>query len=351
MDKESVKKIIEAGVLAPSGGNSQPWRFEVDGSKVYVWALPERDHAILNFRYRGTWIAHGALLENMITAASKTGFLASVKIFPRPEEPNLTFEINFEKIFPNPEPFYEAIFKRCTNRKIYNTTPLSKNQKEDLSRLGGDFLKLIEDPVQIKILAEAVSANEIVMLENKVLHKLFFQEIVWTDKEELQKKTGLYLRTMEIPPPAQVMLRLFKRWPIMKFANKLGAARKIAADNAKNYAAVAAMCVIVVNDSDNNFIEAGRIIERLWLYATAANLKFHLITGVPFLWQGINSGKTSSIFSKEHIDFIKKAYQDIVEVSGSDGKIPVAIFRIGEDGEPSARSSRLPPNIKFKNGI
>lgn len=351
MDKESVKKIIEAGILAPSGGNSQPWRFEVDGSRVYVWALPERDHAILNFRYRGTWIAHGAFLENMIIAASKIGFLAIAKIFPRPEEPNLTFEINFEKTSPKHEPFYEAIFKRATNRKIYNTTPLSKHQKEDLLRLGSNFLKLIEDPVKIKTLAEAVSVNEIVMLENKVLHKLFFKEIVWTDKEELRKKAGLYLRTMEIPPPAQIMLRFFKHWPIMKFANKLGVARKIAADNAKNYAKVAAIGIISVNDSNADFIEAGRVIEKLWLYATAVNLKFHLITGVPFLWQGINSGKTSDIFSNEHIDFIKQAYQDIVEVSGSNGKMPVAIFRIGEDGEPSARSSRLPPDIKFKNGI
>ena len=33
---EVVRKIIEAGIRAPSGDNCQPWRFEVRGSEVDV---------------------------------------------------------------------------------------------------------------------------------------------------------------------------------------------------------------------------------------------------------------------------------------------------------------------------
>ena len=31
---DTIKEILSMGVLAPSGENAQPWRFELDGEKV-----------------------------------------------------------------------------------------------------------------------------------------------------------------------------------------------------------------------------------------------------------------------------------------------------------------------------
>lgn len=70
ISREVIQKILEAGAQAPSGSNSQPWRFEVAGGTISIIMLPEKDHPILNFRNRGTLLAHRALIENIVIAAA-----------------------------------------------------------------------------------------------------------------------------------------------------------------------------------------------------------------------------------------------------------------------------------------
>ena len=90
----NIKKIIEVAVNAPSGSNSQPWRFKVREGVIEIIAEPEKDHPILNFRNRGTWIAHGALIENIVILASAFGYKAGVSIFPNKNEKNITARIS-----------------------------------------------------------------------------------------------------------------------------------------------------------------------------------------------------------------------------------------------------------------
>jgi hypothetical protein len=351
--EDDIRKILEVAVNAPSGSNSQPWKFGVHGNQIEVIAMPERDHPVLNFRNRGTWIAHGALLENILIASSHNGYKASVKIFPEKSEPNITARISLEKASPKNEPLYAAISLRATNRKPYAVTPLTSEQKSKLITSaeevgGGVELKLVEDPEKIKILGEAGAANEIVTLENKTLHKLFFNEIVWTREEERERKKGLYLKTMELKPPQAAMLKLFRNWKIMSFFNKIKFARAIAKGNAKNYASTPLMGAIMVNDRDEDFITAGRLMERLWLKATSWGLSFHIITGVLFFHQVIQSGKKDQ-FSEEQIRIVENAYRSTAEIFEAKDKLVAIMFRIGKDGEPSARSTKLPPEIIFEN--
>lgn len=343
--EESIKKILEAGAQAPSGSNSQPWRFRVRDNQIDVIAFPEKDHPILNFRYRGTWFAHGALLENILIAASALGYNAQFDLFPDKSNSNLTARITLERGSLKDELLYKYIFKRTTNRKPYANTPLTSEQRADLLRsvreVGGGEVKLIEDLNKLKILGEALSANEVVMLENKFLHKLFFEEIVWTGEEEKKRKSGLYLKTMELKPPQQFALRFFKYWPVVNFLNKLGLAKSIAKENAGVYSSAAAIGILIVDDDDVAFLQAGRIVERLWLKVTKMNLSFHLLTGIPFLWQGIRAGK-AEYFSREHVGLIEDAYKKIVGIGGATaGRIAAFLFRIGDGGEPSARSSKM----------
>ena len=352
--RETIQKILEVAVHAPSGSNSQPWRFEVKDNQIDVIALPEKDHPILNFRNRGTWVAHGALIENIVIAASHFGYKTGLKIFPdRSANPNLTARIFLEKMSPRDEPLYSVISLRTTNRKSYELTPLTPKQKAELIRSveeigGGIELKLVEDRGKIKVLGEAGAANEIVTLENETLHKLFFNEIVWTREEEQERKKGLYLKTMELKPPQAAMLKLFRSWKIMSFFNRLKFARAIAKGNAKNYASTPLMGAIIVDDRDENFITAGRLMERLWLKATSWNLSFHIITGVLFFHQVIESGKKDQ-FSEAQIQIVENAYRNTAEIFGAGGKLIAIMFRMGKDGEPSARSIKSKPDVVFKD--
>lgn len=351
IQREVIQKILEAGVQAPSGSNSQPWRFEVRGDTIDVIALPEKDHPILNFRNRGTWIAHGALLENISIASLALGYDARINVFPNTVKPNLVAQISLIHSAPKDEPLHRAIFLRTTNRKPYKISPLIQEQKNEIlsaaKEAGGDF-RFTEDRKEMGILGKAVSVNEIVMLENKELHRLFFDELVWNKEEERKKGSGLYLKTMELQPPQQMALRLFKHWPIMNFFNSLGAARMIARDNAKTYASSSLIGIIVVEDTDQSFLSAGRAIERIWLAATKLGLSCHLITGIFFLEQRIRSNNGSD-FSREHCVRIKNSCHEVASIFNVQKGLIAGLLRIGDGGEPTARSIKISPKIIFNN--
>lgn len=346
---DDIKKILECGALAPSGGNSQPWEFRLHDNVVEVIAIPKKDHRILNFRNRGTWVAHGALIENMLIAASALGYRTDLKIFPdKKGQPNLTAKMSFVKTGTHADPLYEAISHRVTNRKPYKSKPLTEVQHRTLVAAGnsmkGVSTHLIDAPDELATVGAAVSVNEIVMFENKELHGLFMKEMVWTAEEEREKGGGLFMKTMELKPPQQVALKnVFRHWPLMSTLNKVGIAKKIASGNAKVYASTAAMGAIIVEDTDEAFLDAGRVMERIWLEATRLGLGFQLTTGILFMHQRVLSGDFPGL-SEKHRGAIEQAYGTIATLFKTRGTIAL-VFRVGEAPPPSALSIKQPPHI------
>jgi len=352
VSRETIQKILEVAVNAPSGSNSQPWRFRFYRSVLEVVALPEKDHPILNFLNRGTWVAHGALIENISIVAREFGYDAFVTLFPDKSDHHITAKIQFAKLSSPGDPLYRAIPLRVTNRKPYAAIPLSERERGALLTTAktaqNQSVKavFIEDSEKIRLLGEAVSVNEVVMFENRLLHKLLFEEIVWTEEEEKKRGCGLYVKTMELKPPVFIV-KLLRFWPLMRMLNKLGVARAIAKDNAKMYTATPMMCAILCGDADEDFINAGRLLERIWLQATLLGLSVHLMTGILFLWQRIASGETK-LFSQEHLGLIRKAYHTIASLVGAGSQNIALLFRIGKGDNPSARSVKLAPQILYQ---
>jgi len=354
MDKETINQILTRAVNAPSGSNSQPWHFGHREGELMIFAEPEKDHPILNYHHRGTWIAHGALIENIKIAAAALGWHSTIIIFPDPSQTNLTARIQFHKAAPSDEDLSQVMPQRATNRKRYDLKSLHEEERHYLNNSitevgeSGVGIVWIRDKKVITRLGQVAAANEIVTLENRKLHELFFDEIVWTREEETRKKKGLYLETMELKSGEKFGLLLFKKWARMKRLAKLGAARKVAESNAKNYAATPLIGLVVVENNDQSFLSAGRVVERAWLKAERLSLGFHLITGTMFYWQGINLGEVG-VLSEEHCKIINEEYAAVVQIAGlkpDDNKYLVtAMLRVGRAARPSGYSTKLPPRI------
>ena len=352
--EEDIKNILEAGIQAPSGSNFQPRKFKINGNQVDIFALPEKDHPILNFRNRGTLFAHGALFENILIAADALGYKSECTLFPDQENKNCTARITFSKADPKNQSLFSFISKRSTNRKPYKKEALSDTEKNvlarcaaEISNLSGVRLKMIEDKNKLEELGRALSKAEQVIFENKLLHKLFFEEIVWTEDKEKAKKSGLYLKTMELKPSQQFALRFFRYWPIISIFNWLGLSKSIARENAASYSSTALMAIILVENRDEAFFDAGRLGEYIWLTAVGIGLSGHLLTGVPFFWQRIKSDEAKE-FSLKHIAIIKEAYASIASIAeAKDNEIASFVLRIGHGETPTARSSRR--SLQYSN--
>ncbi|MEK7542678.1 MAG: nitroreductase [Patescibacteria group bacterium] len=343
-----IKKILEIAVQAPSGENAQPWKFSITNNQIYVFNIPERDQSLYNFQQRASFVAHGTLIENISIAASYLGYQIQIRLFPEIRDTNLVAVISLIKS-QGEDPLFPYIPTRSTNRKPYKTQPLTHDQKNEILKtadeLGKGKIMLTEDRKKIVALAHVGSMNERVVFENPYLHAFLFTHINWTEQEEKVKRLGFYIKTLELPFLAQIGFRLFRYWSLVSILNHLGLSKAIWKQNAKVYSSCAAIGVIVTpQNTPEDFVYAGRIMQRSWLKATKMGLSIQPMTGVLFFMQRISEGKTQE-FSSEQIQLIRNSYNTIKEAFGITNGTIAMMFRIGYSDKPTAHSLKLSPII------
>ncbi len=131
---QPIADILELARWAPSGDNTQPWRFEVlDDRHLIVHAFDTRDHCVYDLDGHPSQIAHGALLETLAIAASAHGLRAVFK--RRPDSPDTHPDYLVELI---PDSAVDTrslaahVQQRSVQRRPMSTTPLTASQKQAL---------------------------------------------------------------------------------------------------------------------------------------------------------------------------------------------------------------------------
>ena len=347
--QDILEKIIAAGSQAPSGENCQPWKFEVADNKIHIINLPERDNSLYSWGQRSSYVAHGALLLNMEVMAKSLGYNLNAILFPNDNKPNHIASVSISPSVPENHELAQQIYKRTTNRKAYKNYEMIEQIREDLHR-SADELKtkaafiLVEDKDLISQLGNIAAINERVLFENKDLHHFFFNHINWNLKEDQEKSIGFYIKTLELPTPIQLGFKLFKHWQIENILNKIGFPKIIALGNGKLYGTASGFGAIVIDDiSPKNYIEAGKLLQLIWLKLTKHDLYMQPLTGLIFLMLRIGAKETRQL-SEMHQAIIKKSNEKIKILFNTD-KIVAMMFRIGIADQPSAKSSRLKPKI------
>lgn len=343
---ERIKVVLNDAVTAPSGDNSQPWWFHLEGQTLEVHMIPDKDNPILNFRLGGSYVALGALIENIIILSSHAKLKTSLELLPDSSSPYLISRITFtddQNIVS--DTLASFVTKRCTNRKPYHNKPLPNEIIEDIKNTeheGEGDVRVITttDKNIITSTANASSMMERVALETPAIHKLFFGNIVWSEEEERVRGMGLPIKTTELPPPVQLLFRLIKDWKKTQLLNRIGLSRMASKANAATYAKTPLAGVITVPVCNPKaYIEAGRTFERIWIKAAKHGVAFQPVTGILFLAQRVLANETRELRS-EHLPLIKGAYDTIKEKFGLIDNIPVLYFRIGYADAPSAHTMR-----------
>src|SRR5687768_10187586 len=141
---DPIRNILELARWAPSGDNTQPWRFEiVDERHLVVHAFDTRDHCVYDLDGHPSQIALGALLETLSIAASTHGMEAEFR--RRPESSDLNPEYMVELV-PNsqlpPHPLLSAVKCRSVQRRPMRTQSLTQSQKAALQDAVGDLYRV-----------------------------------------------------------------------------------------------------------------------------------------------------------------------------------------------------------------
>lgn len=342
---EIQKRILEAAIKAPSGDNCQPWQFKIQNGVIYTYYVPQKDMSLYNFQNFASWTALGAAFENIKIASSQHGQTAKIDLqIDNSENPYLIAKISFTNSGPKIEPLYNSIAERCTNRKPYLKNSVDKQQLAELQQVQteqiGLKLFLTNKPSDIAILAEAVSKNESVLFDNPIMRKFFFSHINWTKKEDQKKGFGFYIETLEMPPPAKVIMKLYQHTLAAKIFSKLQLPNVIAKQNAQTYQACGAFGMILVPEINSlNYFKTGELLEKIWLTATKMQLSLQPLTGIPLLNHRITLGN-KNYFSPQELSLIFQNYQTIKKLFNVAGGEVALLFRIGKSSPPSAKTVR-----------
>lgn len=356
--RADIEKIIHYGTLAPSGDNSQPWRFKIrNNNTIELYRFPERDTSVYNSHNASIHTAHGAVIENMLVAARDLGYGTELRLFPEPQNPDLTASLVLNQATgPKSQETVNLgiIEKRCTNRKPYSPeripTEIIKKLEQSFNDLNYGRLVLIGKPEEIAKISKPLSYNEKFALETKEIHNFLFHHLTWTEKEQKEKKIGMGMKTLELKFPKTLIFRLLRFWPLMNFLNKtIRASNLIAKDNEKIFKRSALIGTIVsLGDGKEDIINTGRAMQRIWLKATENGLNLQLLTGIGFFHFKLRKNDPEP-FDKKQLELISKSYKDIAEIIGVNQKEEIFLvsFRLGYGGEPTERCYRLPPVIDW----
>jgi len=347
---KDITEILQYAIMAPSGDNSQPWRFRIREDAVEVFNIPDKDNPYLNYRQSGSYVAHGALIENMCIAALNFGYESDVRLFPKSDIGDCVASISFREASPK-DGLFEYISVRHTNRKPYQERPLTQDESVYLESSTADLsfgeVLFIEDKRRKEAAARGGSVAEVVILENRMLHEYLFKDIVWSIKDERRLKSGLYIATMEFNTLQTFLFKSARYWPIMKLGMAVRFPYFIAHEDAKLYSTGAAMGLITIPDaSRESYIRAGRLMQRVWLKASKLHLAFQPITATLFFAQRILANDAEEL-TMRHRDLLTRSYRDICDAFGVSDKIPAVMFRVGHAEPASARCSRIGPDAKL----
>ncbi len=351
--KDILYKIVEAGTWVPSGDNCQPWRFTWNGQELLLFNVPQRDTSIYNSRQRASLIAHGAVLENMDIAARSHGYSMRPTLFParqgassKGEQNSLVAAIEFQGCPGEDDPLLTFITKRVTNRNPYKKR---KNiDKEVIAALmsipaGKNIGELYLEGAREKtrLLAKAVAIHDRMLFENEKLHHFVFEHIRWSEKETLQTKDGMPIKTMGLNSLQATVFKLLGNWGLVSFLNIFGLSRIIPFQSYKLCIGSSAMGLIQVpGTTPEDFVLGGRLLQRVWLTATKHGLAFHPMTGITFLIQRLHLDREPG-FSEAHKKLLEKAWgyiQRVFPVDKSKGMI--MLFRVGYAPPPLVHAPR-----------
>lgn len=350
VDKEMIKSVIEAGIKAPSGDNCQPWRFRLREDGVDVINDESRDTSLYNVNNRASYVAHGALIENMRIFAGALGYDTAIRLFPSGGKDNVVATLEFKRSDKRPNKLLPYIDKRCTNRQAYKKMPLPAGAAEALKgqvkEIGEGAVLLVEGRIEKETVAKAASLNDRLLFKNRGLHDFLFDHIRWDEKEAKDSGDGLDIRTLGLNAFQRRVFSALRPWRAAKIANLFGFSRLAASQAYKLCRDSSALGLILMDGlSPGAFVKGGRLLERVWLTASSLGLAFQPMTGVTFLIQRLHTADGAGL-SERQKKLLREAEKELMTVfpMGKERAV-IMLFRIGY-APPPVRSLRRAASIE-----
>jgi nitroreductase len=121
------EKVLELARWAPSGDNTQPWRFEVRSDhEILVHGYDTRAHCVYDLDGAASQFAHGAFLETVAIAATSQDCRAEISMVSASPSGHIVYRV---ALVPDPnmaeDPLVASIRERTVQRRPMSTQSLA----------------------------------------------------------------------------------------------------------------------------------------------------------------------------------------------------------------------------------
>jgi hypothetical protein len=337
---ELVRYLVEHAVLAPSGGNRQPWHFYWDDDRIWVAHDRERGESVMDSHARAAGLALGAAVENMVIAATARGLAATVQPFPHGD---VVAEITTQPDSSAQDSLFGALRERRTHRAPGTRSTLTAEEVAELeapAKHHGARLELSLNPDELDELGTIVGACDRIRFLNPRLHEEAVGELRFGPSSDTPD--GITLESLALPTGLEEPFRVITRTDVAARLRYIGGGARLA-DYAKTAVAGASAMVLlsIDNDTRESWLAGGRAMQRTWLRAEQLGLGLHPMTSAIDLFDLLD-GPSAKIFNAEETAELRELRARFHQVMPQLNGQPALLFRLTRITGPAPRSLRLP---------
>lgn len=344
-----IEQILDLARWAPSGDNVQSHRFQIAGPQhVVIHASDTRDDCVYDLDGHASQVGFGALLETIAIAATGHGLRTRVERRPRPasEDAHLIFDVFFEpQAGIAADPLIAHITTRAVQRRPMKTRRLSAHEKTVMEACVAPgyavrWLETRSEKMQAAKLMYRNAKLRLTMPEAYEVHRRIIHWGVTHSPDRVPDKSlGADPVTMRLMKWAMVS------WGRLSTMNTVMGtwAPRLQMDFVPSLMCAAHFVLQARQEprTVDDYVAAGRALQRFWLTLTALGL-FMQPEMTPLIFaRYVEQGRQFSKIAILHEQAARLRTLSAAMIGGP-GLYPVYMGRLGDGPAPSSRAERKP---------
>ncbi len=198
--EDKLRFLLRYAILAPSGPNSQPWKFAVNTNTISVYADLKRSLPFVDPSNRTLFMSVGCAIANTMVAAEHFDLLPNLVFFPKGLENDLVAEVKVKRgECSSSENLFPQIIKRQTTKDRYLDRKIDESILEELGAHvdePGFHLKYMSSRDEKSAIADLVARAHHIQLANKQFRSNLAN---WLRNNWTTEPDGMPLYTFGVP--------------------------------------------------------------------------------------------------------------------------------------------------------
>jgi molybdopterin/thiamine biosynthesis adenylyltransferase len=345
-----VRFAVAHGVLAPSAGNCQPWRFGWDGERLWITHDLARSANLMDSERRTGFVALGAAVENIKIAAAHQGFATTITPFPC-HNPTIVAALMFTQdeaaVSSAAARLLPAVVARATNRRVGTRVPLDRGTLDALAESVEGFgvhVDLVTDHVSLAEAGRIAGTADRVRFFHPDFHAELVSELRWSPEAAAATRDGIDLATLELSAAAAAAMRLVARADVVAFLRTLRDGGHALEELAGKAMRASSAVALLTSDGDRpaDLLRAGQGVERFWLAATELGVAVQPWTTATYLVDLLKTEQAALFAPSEQAAVCDLGTRLDRLFPRSAGRPRLMLSRLFVAEAPSARALRLP---------